>query len=65
MYYLQAVAYSRAMLVRFVNPLDACLLYGRAYHCGCEMVAFTRANIFTNYDDFFPIGHRIHLLGFV
>jgi hypothetical protein len=44
------------MLVRFVNPLDARLLYGRAYHCGCKMVAFTRANIFTNYDDFFPRG---------
>jgi hypothetical protein len=54
MYYLQVVAYGRAMLLRFVNPLNARLLYGCAYHCGCEMVAFTWANIFTIYDDLFP-----------
>jgi hypothetical protein len=51
--------------VRFVNPLDARLLYGRCYHCGYEMVMFTRANIFTNYEGFFPMGHQIHLLRFV
>jgi hypothetical protein len=33
MYYLQRVAY-RAIVVRFVNPLDAHLLYGRCYHYG-------------------------------
>jgi hypothetical protein len=26
------------------------------------MVAFTRANIFVNYDNFFPMGRCIHLL---
>jgi hypothetical protein len=56
MYFACIVAYGRAMLVRFVNPLDARLLYGHAYHCDCKMFAFTRANIFTNYDDFFPRG---------
>jgi hypothetical protein len=55
MYYLQRVAY-RAIVVCFVNPLDARLLYGRGYHLSYEMVIFTRANIFTNYEDFFPIG---------
>jgi hypothetical protein len=59
------MAYGRAMIVRFGNPLDAHLLYGRPYHCGCEMIAFTWANIFTNHDDFFPRGRHIHLLGFV
>jgi hypothetical protein len=65
MYYLQVVAYSRTMIMRFVNPLDACLLYGRAYHYGCEMVTYTRANIFSNYGDFFPRVRHIHLLGFM
>jgi hypothetical protein len=45
-YYLQRVAY-RAIVMRYVNPLDARLLYGRCYHCGYEMVVFTSANIFT------------------
>jgi hypothetical protein len=53
------------MIMRFVNPLDARLPYGRAYHYGCKMVAFTQANIFTNYDDLFPRSHHIHLLGFM
>jgi hypothetical protein len=53
LYYLQQVAY-RAIVMRFVNPLDAHLLYGCGYHCGYEVVVFTRANIFTNYEDFFP-----------
>jgi hypothetical protein len=29
------------------------------------MVVFTRTNIFTNYEDFFPMGRQIHLLRFV
>jgi hypothetical protein len=65
MYYLQVVAYGRAMIVRFINPLDARLLYRLAYHCGCEIVGFTQANIFTNYDNFFPRGRGMHLLGFM
>jgi hypothetical protein len=36
------------MIVRFINPLDARLLYRLAYHCGCEIVGFTQVNIFTN-----------------
>jgi hypothetical protein len=58
------VAYC-TIVVRFVNPLDARLLYGRCYHCGYEMVVFTHTNIFTNYEGFFPMGHQIHLLRFV
>jgi hypothetical protein len=51
--------------VRFVNPLDARLLYGWCYYCGYQIVVFTRANIFTNYEEFFPIGCQIHLLCFM
>jgi hypothetical protein len=51
------VAY-RAIVVRFINLLDACLLYGRGYHFGYGMVIFTYANIFTNYKDFFPWAAR-------
>jgi hypothetical protein len=29
------------------------------------MVVFTHANIFTNYEDFFPMGCQIHLLCFM
>ena len=60
MYSLDRVAYGRGMTVRFVNPLDARLLYGRGYHYDCEMVVFTRANIWTNYDDYFPYGRFVH-----
>ena len=62
-YFMQRVAF-RAIVVCFVNPLDARLLYGRCCHCGSEMVAFTRANIFTNYVDFFPSSRIIHLIRF-
>ena len=62
-YFMQRVAF-RAIVVRFVNPLDARLLYRRYYHCGSKMVAFTRVNIFTNYVDFFPSGRKIHLVWF-
>jgi hypothetical protein len=58
------VAY-RVIIVRFVNPLNARLLYGRGYHCGYEMVVFTCATIFTNHEDFFPMGRCIHQLQFM
>jgi hypothetical protein len=32
MYYLQVVTYGRIMLVCFINPLDANLLYEHTYH---------------------------------
>ena len=64
MYYIQYMV-QRHMTMCFVNPLDARLLYGHGYHCGCELVIFTRANIFTNYEDFFPMGRYIHLVHFV
>jgi hypothetical protein len=41
MYYMHVVAYGRAMIVRFVNPLNGRLLYGRANHYSWEMVTFT------------------------
>jgi hypothetical protein len=64
MYYLQWVVY-HAIVVCFVNPLDAPLLYRCGYHCGYEMLILSRANIFTNFEDFFPMGRQIHLLRFM
>jgi hypothetical protein len=37
-YYLQRVVY-HAIVVRFINLLDARLLYGSCYHCGHKLVA--------------------------
>jgi hypothetical protein len=58
------VAY-HAIIVRFVNPLNTCLMYGCGYHYGYEMEVFTCVNIFTNYEDFFHMGRCIHQLQFM
>ena len=64
MYHLQVLR-NGALTVHFVNPLNARLLYGRCYHCCSQMVAFSRANMYTNYESFFPMPPYIHLLRFV
>ena len=61
MYWLEKKV-GHCMTVRFRNPLDAAMLYGRVYHCGCEMVVFTRFNGHTNYWDQFPDGAPIHIM---
>ncbi|KAE8799751.1 Auxin-induced protein 5NG4 [Hordeum vulgare] len=43
-----------AILAHFTNPLDAFYLLGRAFWCGCEFIAFTTHNIFTDYDKSSP-----------
>ena len=48
--------------MRFVNQLDARLLYGCGYYSGYEVICFTRCNLFTNYFDYFPQGRYIHML---
>lgn len=38
--------------------------YSRGYYSGCELICFTRCNLFTNYLDFFPRGRYIHIMRF-
>jgi hypothetical protein len=63
MYYIQCVA-QQHLTMHFINPLDARLLYGRGYHCDSELYVFTRAYIFTSYQNFFSMGLYIILLRF-
>ncbi|KAE8767697.1 Auxin-induced protein 5NG4 [Hordeum vulgare] len=49
-------------LAHFTNPLDAFYLLGRVFWCGCEFIAFTTHNIFTDYDNIFLTAERMHTL---
>jgi hypothetical protein len=44
----------REVLAHFTNPFDAFNLLGRAFWCGCEFIAFTMYNRFSNLDCIFP-----------
>ncbi|KAE8784998.1 Auxin-induced protein 5NG4 [Hordeum vulgare] len=48
--------YPISLIVRFTNSADAYNLLGRVFWCGCEFIAFTTYNIFTNLDNIFPNG---------
>ncbi|KAE8789494.1 Auxin-induced protein 5NG4 [Hordeum vulgare] len=37
-----------AILAHFTNNIDAFYLLGRVFWCGCEFIAFTTHNIFTD-----------------
>jgi hypothetical protein len=52
----------RALLAHFTNPFDAFDLLGRAFWCGCEFIAFTTYNIFSNFDYIFPTPYHMHTL---
>jgi hypothetical protein len=52
----------RAVLAHFTNPFDVFHLLGRAFWCGCEFIAFTMYNRFSNLDCIFPIPYRMHTL---
>ncbi|KAE8775577.1 Auxin-induced protein 5NG4 [Hordeum vulgare] len=47
---------------RFTNRFDAHFLHGKVVWCGCEFIAFTTHNIFTNLDNIFPTAKDIHTL---
>ena len=49
-----------AILAHFTNPFDAVYLLGRVFWCGCEFIAFTTHNIFTDYDNVYPTDERMH-----
>jgi hypothetical protein len=50
------------LTVRFVNPHDAFFLLGKVFWCGCEFIAFTTYNIFTNFRAIFPSLGNMHTL---
>ncbi|CAM0951482.1 unnamed protein product [Alopecurus aequalis] len=47
---------------RFTNRFDAYYLLGQVFWCGCEFIAFTTYNIFTDVDSIFPARNRMHSL---
>ena len=50
------------LLATFTNPFDAFHLIGRAYWVGCEFIAFTTYNIFTDFNGIFPNNGVMHML---
>ena len=50
------------LYVRFTNPYDAFFLLGKVFWCGCEFIAFTSYNIFTNFHTIFPSPGNMHCL---
>ncbi|KAF7089885.1 hypothetical protein CFC21_092741 [Triticum aestivum] len=51
-----------ALLAHFTNTSDAFYLLGRVFWCGCEFIAFTTHNMFTEYTNIFPTASRMHTL---
>jgi hypothetical protein len=56
------VAFEIGITVRFTNPHDAYLLLGKVFWCGCEFIAFTAYNIFTDFYAIFPSPGNMHSL---
>ena len=50
------------LIFRFTNPFDAYHILGQVFFCGCEFIAFTTYNIFTNLDSTFPTPGHMHSL---
>jgi hypothetical protein len=50
------------LYVTFTNPYNAHYLLGQAFWCGCEYIAFTTNNVFTNFHNVCPIVNGMHTL---
>lgn len=50
------------LIVHFRNPFDAFRLLGQVYWCGCEFIAFTTYNVYTDFYSTFPAPNRMHTL---
>ncbi|KAE8797372.1 Auxin-induced protein 5NG4 [Hordeum vulgare] len=50
------------LYVTFTNHYDAYHLLGQVFWCGCEFIAFTTYNIFTNFHHIFPEPNGMHTL---
>ncbi|XBI11407.1 hypothetical protein VPH35_138475 [Triticum aestivum] len=53
---------STGLTITFTNRFDAYYLLGKVFWCGCEFIAFTTHNIFTNFDCIFPTRDGMHSL---
>ncbi|KAE8806552.1 Auxin-induced protein 5NG4 [Hordeum vulgare] len=65
MYRVGEVIHNRvvvAILAHFTNNIDVVYLLGRVSWCGCEFIAFTIQNIFTDYNNIFPSVEHMHTL---
>ena len=50
------------LVAHFTNRFDAYYLLGQVFWCGCEFIAFTTYNIFTDMESIFPTVNRMHSL---
>ncbi|KAE8806309.1 Auxin-induced protein 5NG4 [Hordeum vulgare] len=50
------------LYVTFPNRYDTYHLLGQVFWCGCEFIAFTTYNIFTNFHHIFPEPNDMHAL---
>ncbi|CAM0944004.1 unnamed protein product [Alopecurus aequalis] len=50
------------LVAHFTNCFDAYYLLGQVFWCGCEFIAFTTYNIFTDFESIFPARNRMHSL---
>ena len=50
------------LVVTFRNPRDAAFLLGQVFWCGCEFIAFTTYNVYTNFHFIFPRANYMHSL---
>ncbi|CAM0952500.1 unnamed protein product [Alopecurus aequalis] len=50
------------LVTHFTNCFDAYYLLGQVFWCGCEFIAFTTYNIFTDFESIFPARNRMHSL---
>ena len=65
MYHVEEVNHNGVvvgLLATFTNPFDAFHLLGRVYWVGCEFIAFTTYNIFTDFQSIFPNNGVMHTL---
>ena len=56
-----ATALVIGLVAYFTNRFDAYYLLGRVFWCGCEFIAFTTYNIFTDFDNIL-LATRMHTL---
>ena len=42
------------LVAHFTNWFDAFYLLGKVFWCGCEFIAFTTYNIYTDFESIFP-----------
>ncbi|CAM0955621.1 unnamed protein product [Alopecurus aequalis] len=50
------------LVAHITNSFDAYYLLGQVFWCGCEFIAFTTYNIFTDFESIFPTRNRMHSL---